>query len=209
MNTDKRTDKEIIASFKNGNHEEFDILIERYSTKLYHVAFGMLSNQQDAEEVVQDAFVRAFKALDRFRGEASFSTWIHRIVSNLAKNKYHWNRRRGAKLNISLYQPKSSHDDTSEEHEILLPDNSMNPGVMLENVEMEQGAMAEFNRLPDKLKQAMLLRHVSEFSYEQIAEVLGCKIGTVKSRIARGREMMRSKLNSVNVDNKDKFRASN
>jgi RNA polymerase sigma-70 factor, ECF subfamily len=194
---DNRSDKEIIASFKAGNHEDFDILIERYSKKLYHIAFGMLSNQQDAEEVVQDAFVRAFKALDRFRGDASFSTWIHRIVSNLAKNKYHWNRRRGAKLNISLYQPKRGHDDTAEEHEILIPDSSMNPGVMLESVEMEQGVMGEFNQLPDKLKQAMLLRHVSEFSYEKIAQVLKCKVGTVKSRIARGREIMRSKINAV------------
>jgi RNA polymerase sigma-70 factor (ECF subfamily) len=199
MTTDNRSDSEIIASFKAGNHDDFDILIERHSNKLYQIAYGMLSNQQDAEEVMQDAFVRAFKALDRFRGDASFSTWMHRIVSNLAKNKYHWNRRRGSQLNISLYQPKRGHDDTDEEHEILIPDSSMSPGVMLEGAELEQEVMAEFNQLPEKLKQAMLLRHVSEFSYEKIAEVLQCKVGTVKSRIARGREIMRQKFKSAKL----------
>ncbi|MCF6174548.1 MAG: sigma-70 family RNA polymerase sigma factor [Victivallaceae bacterium] len=197
MDVDNRGDNEIITSFKTGNHQDFDILIERYSTKLYQIAFGMLSNQQDAEEVVQDAFVRAFRALDKFRGDAKFSTWIHRIVSNLARNRYHWNRRRGAKLNVSLYQPKRSHDDTDDEHEMLIPDNSMGPGVMLEGAELEQEVMSEFNRLPEKLKQAMLLRHVSEFSYEKIAQTLECKVGTVKSRIARGREIMRNKFNAA------------
>ncbi len=202
MDVNNRSDSEIISSFKAGNHHDFDILIERYSTKLYRVAFGMLSSQQDAEEVVQDAFVRAFRALDRFRGDASFSTWIHRIVSNLAKNRYHWNRRRGSQVNISLYQPKRNHDDTDDEHEILIPDSRMSPSVMLEGAELEQEVMAEFNRLPDKLKQAMLLRHVSEFSYEKIAETLQCKVGTVKSRIARGREIMRKKFNAVKYHEK-------
>jgi RNA polymerase sigma-70 factor, ECF subfamily len=197
MNVDNRSDNEIITSFKTGNHQDFDILIERYSTKLYQIAFGMLSNQQDAEEVVQDAFVRAFRALDKFRGDAKFSTWVHRIVSNLARNRYHWNRRRGSKLNVSLYQPKRSHDDTDDEHEMLIPDSSMNPGVMLEGAELEQEVMSDFNRLPEKLKQAMLLRHVSEFSYEKIAQTLECKVGTVKSRIARGREIMRNKFNAA------------
>lgn len=202
MDVNNRSDSEIISSFKAGNHQDFDILIERYSTKLYRIAFGMLSSQQDAEEIVQDAFVRAFKALDKFRGDASFSTWIHRIVSNLAKNRYHWNRRRGSQVNISLYQPKRRHDDTDDEHEILIPDSKMNPSVMLEGAELEQEVMSEFNQLPEKLKQAMLLRHVSEFSYEKIAETLQCKVGTVKSRIARGREIMRNKFNAVKYHEK-------
>ena len=86
---------ELIAAFKAGKQESFDKLVVMYSPQLYRTAYGLLGSKQDAEEVVQDAFVRAYRALGSFRGDSSFETWMHRITINLARNKFHWNRRRG------------------------------------------------------------------------------------------------------------------
>ena len=94
MNDDvKAYEEKLIREFKEGNRERFDELVSSYGPKLYRFAYGLLGNHHDAEEVVQDAFVRAYHALDSFRGDASFDTWMHRITMNLARNKFHWNRR--------------------------------------------------------------------------------------------------------------------
>jgi RNA polymerase sigma-70 factor (ECF subfamily) len=192
----------LIAEFKAGESKAFDELINRYSVKLYQTAYGLISDHHDAEEVVQDAFVRAHRALHKFRGDAKFETWMHRIVTNLARNKYHWNRRRGAGVNISLHQTSNQHDADNDEHEVLIPDKSLGPDVMMANYELEDSVMTGFNKLPVKLKEVMLLRHVNEMPYEKIAEVLKCKVGTVKSRIARGREVLRKILSEKRAGRK-------
>ena len=97
------TDAEIIELFKKNNDlVAYDALILRHSERLYNVSFGLLGNAQDAEEVVQDAFLRAYRAMDKFRGDSSFLTWIQRIVINLSRNKYQWNKRRGCDVNVSI-----------------------------------------------------------------------------------------------------------
>jgi RNA polymerase sigma-70 factor (ECF subfamily) len=193
------TDKELIEAVKTGDTEAFDQLIERHAGKLYQAAYGLLSNREDAEEVVQDAFVRAYKAIDGFRGDASFETWIYRIVVNLSRNKYQWNRRRGAELNVSLTQQANRLEDEDNGEEMMIPDASYEPDKVLEGVELEDSIMDSFEKLPDKIKETMILRHVNEFSYEKIADLLQCKVGTVKSRIARGREILRGIL--LGMDN--------
>jgi RNA polymerase sigma-70 factor, ECF subfamily len=196
----KRSDKELVEAFKAGNKEVFDELVSRHTQTLYYIAYGLLNNPQDAEEVVQDTFVRAYKALDKFRGDSSFKTWINRIVMNLSRNKYHWNRRRGSEVNLSLYQPgnKLGEDD---EREIQLPDNKMKPDNLIEAAELEQTVLLGFENLPKKLKEAMVLRHVNDMPYEKIAEALDCKVGTVKSRLSRGRELLKEFLASRFSDN--------
>lgn len=199
MSLTKLSDHELVAEFKNGNTTVFDELMNRHAMKLYHTVFGLISDHHDAEEVVQDAFVRAFHALDKFRGDANFNTWLHRIAVNLARNKYHWNRRRGAGQNISIYQHSDSLGDENQEQEMHLPDTSAIPDRMAENVELEKTVTDSFDKLPASLRETMVLRHIDEMSYEQIAEVLNCKTGTVKSRIARGREMLREILEKKDV----------
>lgn len=190
-----RSDQELVEDFKKGHNEVFDELVRRHSRMLYNTANGMLNSPQDAEEVVQDAFVRAYKALDKFRGDSSFKTWINRIVMNLSRNKYHWNRRRGAGVNLSLYQP--GHDiGGDEEREIPLPDGKMKPDSLIESAELEKTVFQGFDHLPEKLKEAMVLRHVNDMPYEKIAETLDCKVGTVKSRLSRGRELLKQFLAS-------------
>lgn len=184
-------DKELIEEFRKGAHQAFDELIERHSSRLYQAAYGLLSSKEDAEEVVQDAFLRAYNAMGTFRGEASFETWIYKIVVNLARNKYHWNRRRGRELNMSLTKDDSSGEFAHGE-EMELPDSSMGPDSLLEGAETEGDIMNCLEELPEAIRETLVMRHVNELSYDKIAETLNCNIGTVKSRIARGREILKN-----------------
>lgn len=182
---------ELIAAFKEGKQECFDKLVTMYSPQLYRTAYGLLGSKQDAEEVVQDAFIRAFRALDNFRGDSSFETWMHRITINLARNKFHWNRRRGEGQMTSISHVS---DEDGEQRDLLFPDDRLRPDFTLENSEIELQIMKGLSNLPESLRETMVLRHISDLPYEQIAERLDCKVGTVKSRLARGRELLREYL---------------
>ena len=89
-------DRRLVERFKAGDEEAFDALVDRHSARAYQIAYGVLGNREDAEEVAQDAFIRMHKALPSFRGESEFTTWMYRIVTNLARNKYRWNKTRMA-----------------------------------------------------------------------------------------------------------------
>ncbi len=194
----KSYEEKLIRDFKEGSRERFNELVDIYTQKLYRFAYGLLGNHHDAEEVVQDAFIRAYNALDSFRGDSSFETWMHRITMNLARNKFHWNRRRGEGVNVSLSEPPGSEQDSMDNSvEFELPDNSNAPDSLLEKLETQDNVIRGINSLPETLKEAMVLRHVKDMPYEEIASILDCKIGTVKSRIARGRELLREYLLSM------------
>ena len=199
MDSEQKTREEmLLTAFRGGDTAAFDGLIEMYSAKLYKVAYALLGSRQDAEEVVQDTFLRAYRALGAFRGESSLETWLHRIALNLARNKYQWNHRRGGGLNVSLSQPTDSDGgDSGQETEQDVPDRRMEPDLVLEHEEIGKNIMKALNGLPDNLRETMLLRHVNAMPYEQIARKLDCKVGTVKSRLSRGREMLRDTLASL------------
>lgn len=192
-------DKQILEDFKCGKIKAFDTLITKYSPRLYQTAFSLLSNHHDAEEVVQDTLVRAFRGLSKFRGDSGIETWLQRIVTNLSRNKYHWNRRRGAGLSFSIDATTAGKDGAINDEPIPLPDCTREPGKMLENSEIENCLSLGMAALPDSLRETMVLRHVHDMQYDQIAKVLQCKVGTVKSRIARGREMLRETMNKLGI----------
>ena len=193
----KNREEALLTAFRSGDTAAFDGLIELYSAKLYKVAYALLGSRQDAEEVVQDTFLRAYRALGAFRGESSLETWLHRIALNLARNKYQWNHRRGGGLNVSLSVPADSDGDPGQETEQDVPDRRMEPDLVLEHEEIGKNIMKALNGLPDNLRETMLLRHVNDMPYDQIARKLDCKVGTVKSRLSRGREMLRDTLSSL------------
>ena len=115
MEQEQKTREEaLLKAFRSGDAAAFDGLIEMYSAKLYKVAYALLGSRQDAEEVVQDTFLRAYRALQAFRGESSLETWLHRITLNLARNKYQWNHRRGSGLNVSLTAGDGADGDWNE-----------------------------------------------------------------------------------------------
>lgn len=187
----KTKDDELLARIREGNTGAFDDMVIAYSPKLIQVAYGLLGNRQDAEEVVQDAFVRAYNALADFRGDSSLETWLHRITVNLARNKYHWNKRRGDGVNISLSEPQET---DRQEADVDLPDSRLQPGQQLETEEMNANILKAIHYLPEKMRETIVLRHLDDLPYEKIAELLDCRVGTVKSRLARGRELLRNYL---------------
>ena len=187
-------EERLIADFKEGSRDRFDELVKAYTQKLYRLAYGLLGNHHDAEEVVQDSFVRAYRGLDNFRGDSSFETWMHRITVNLARNKFHWNRRRGEGVNVSLSEPKDPMEDGDSSTELDLPDTSYSPDRLMQKAETRSNILSGLNTLPDYIREAMVLRHVKDMPYEEIAGILNCPVGTVKSRISRGRELLREYL---------------
>lgn len=187
-------EERLIADFKEGSRDRFDELVKAYTQKLYRLAYGLLGNHHDAEEVVQDSFVRAYRGLDNFRGDSSFETWMHRITVNLARNKFHWNRRRGEGINVSLSEPYDSLENDEASAELELPDTSYSPDRLMQKAETRSNVLGGLNALPDNIREAMVLRHVKDMPYEEIAGILNCPVGTVKSRISRGRELLREYL---------------
>lgn len=200
MEQEQKTREEaILKAIRNGDSAAFDELIGMYSAKLYKVAYALLGSRQDAEEVVQDTFLRAYRAMQSFRGDSSLETWLHRITMNLARNKYQWNHRRGSGLNVSLTAGDGSDGDSGAETEQDVPDRRMEPDVVLEQDEIGTNIMKALSRLPDNIRETMLLRHVNDMPYELIAQKLDCKVGTVKSRLSRGREMLRDYLAAAGI----------
>ncbi|MCH2174104.1 MAG: sigma-70 family RNA polymerase sigma factor [Lentisphaeria bacterium] len=186
------SDLELIQKSLNNDLHAFELLMNRHVQKAYHIAYGVLGDNHDAEEVVQDSFVRIHRALSSFRGDSEFSTWMYRIVINQARNRFRWNKRRGQGVNISI-------DDTqipnsSSQRSFDLPDDTQNPVDQISKRELHQKIYQEMMALPELNREALVLRNVHDMSYEQIAEVLDCKVGTVKSRIARARIELKKRL---------------
>ncbi len=186
------SDRELIDQFNNGDRSSFDTLVDRYSAKAFQIAYGVLGNREDAEEVSQDVFVRVYRALPKFRGESEFSTWMYRIAMNLARNKYRWNKSRGIRKTLSIDQP-TEYEDGSEAR-IDLPETRMQPDEEADIGEFEKRIMAALNDLPPVYREALVLRNIEDMNYEDIAQALGCKLGTIKSRIARAREELRRRV---------------
>ena len=145
----------------------------------------------DAEEVAQDVFVKIHKALADFRGDSEFSTWLYRIAMNMAKNKYRWNKSRGEGVKVSIDAPLENDDD---KRTLEIEDVERSPDDVHETSELMESLADELEKLPEVYRTPLVMWNVDEVSYEDIAKALGCKVGTVKSRINRGRTILREKL---------------
>jgi RNA polymerase sigma-70 factor (ECF subfamily) len=193
--TIKTEDSELIRSFNSGSESAFDELVKRYSTQMFKLAYGFLRSHEDAEEVVQDSFVKVYKNLKTFRGDSSFSTWLHRILLNLARNKYQWNKRRGEQQKISISE-KRQNPDGSDAGDIDFADTGNSPQKIKEKAEEEERIMSAIATLPETLRESLVLRHLEDMRYEDIAKLTGANIGTVKSRLSRAREALTKILKS-------------
>ena len=185
-------DRILVDRFKAGDGAAFDEMVSRYWDRIYAMVHQLLRNQQDAEEVTQDAFIRAHRGLVNFRGDSAFSTWLYQIATNLARNRYwYWWRRKRDKT-VSFDQPVSESNDTplSEIYaaEVPTPEDAT---VTQEFVDRIAFGM---EKLGAKHREILILRNVKNLSYEDIADILGISVGTVKSRIARARESLRTKM---------------
>jgi len=178
----------LIQRCKDGDICAFDELVTRFQKRVYNFAYGIAGNYDDANDVAQEAFVRVFNSIATFRGDANFTTWIYRIVTNV-----YLDERKKAK----------SHRQTSLDEYIDLDENSVSrqiedesplPDEVAENKERNQAVRAAINSLPDYQRIIMTLYHLHDRSYEEIADVLNLPIGTVKSRLNRARQALKEKL---------------
>jgi RNA polymerase sigma-70 factor, ECF subfamily len=185
-------DRVLVDRFKSGDKAAFDEMVSRYWTRIYSMVNQLLRNPQDAEEVTQDAFIRAHRGLVNFRGESAFSTWLYQIATNLARNRYwYWWRRKRDK-SVSLDTPMSADNDTTLAD--IIPSQVETPGDITVTQEFVSRIGTGMERLNPKHREILILRNVKNLSYDEIAEILHISVGTVKSRIARARESLRSKL---------------
>lgn len=185
-------DKVLVARFKGGDEAAFEEMVSRYWDRIYAMVLQLLRNSQDAEEVTQDAFIRAHRGLENFRGDSSFSTWLYQIATNLARNRYwYWFRRKRDK-SVSFDQTVGGDSDTTLA-EIFQADIETPQDIAVTN-EFQERVTAAMELLNVKHREVLVLRNVKSLSYEEIANHLGISIGTVKSRIARARESLRDRL---------------
>lgn len=185
------SDQELLERCRAGDEEAFDDLVLRHQQRALHVAFQVLHDYEDAAEVAQDAFVRIYRSAGDFRGDCEFTTWLHQIVVNLARNKHRWWKRRGRQASVSLDEPVATRDGAAPKQ---VAANTDAPDVQTVKAEFIELLGRRMDELPRKFREVLVLRNVEDLSYEQIARVLDCSIGTVKSRIARAREALRESM---------------
>lgn len=185
-------DRILVAKFKAGDEAAFEEMVTRYWDRIYAMVHKLLRNSQDAEEVTQDAFIRAHRGLEKFRGDSSFSTWLYQIATNLARNRYwYWWRRKRDK-SISFDQPLNGESETTLAE--IFPSEVETPEDVAVTNEFQERVAFAMTLLNDKHREVLTLRNIKNLSYDEIAVELEISIGTVKSRIARARESLREKL---------------
>lgn len=195
---DQVDDTGLIKRAQAGDTAAFEEIVNRYHQRLYQTAFAILNSHHDAEEVTQDALVKAYRALPGFRGDSLLLTWLCRIVINQAHNKYHWNRRRGSEVNFSISRPPEPGGNQQQE-DFNIPDSKNSPARDLNNAELGELLTVEIAQLPESLRETMQLRHFQDLAYEEIAELQHCQLGTIKSRLSRGRELLLKRLKNYGI----------
>ena len=177
------SDRDLIERCQAGHDSAFEDLVCRHQGRAVNVAWQLLGNREDALEVAQDAFVRVYRTLDGFRGDCEFTTWLYRIVVNLAHNKHRWWRRRG----------RAQTETLDGDRQFAAP--TVPPDAAAVQNEFSRRLSEKIAALPVSFRDILVLRNVEGLSYEEIAAVLECSLGTVKSRIARAREALRVIMN--------------
>lgn len=193
-NNSARKDLDLVRRTKSGDRKAFDMLVVKYQDKLKYVVSRYLKLPQQIEDVVQEAFIKAYTRIMSFREDSMFSTWLHRIGINTALGFIAVEKRR-----IPHYQPTFNTD--TNEH--LVPEimDTSRPEHVLERNEIVETASNALEKLPRELREAITLREIDGLNYEEIANIMDCPIGTVRSRIFRARERIAAKLRAQSDPN--------
>ena len=174
------TDQQLVQRAQRGDLRAFDLLVLKYQGRIAALVSRYVSDAGEVEDVTQEAFIKAYRALEKFRGDSAFYTWLYRIAANAAKNHLvAKGRRPGADATI---------EDAEGFDEGGMLSESASPEALAMGGELAEVVESALNALPDELKAALMLREFDGLSYDDIADVLGCPVGTVRSRIFRARE---------------------
>lgn len=189
-------DQALVERVQNGDRRAFDLLVRKYQHKLVSVISRYVNDWSECQDVAQEAFVRAYRAIGSFRGDAQFYTWMYKIAINTAKNYLVSQGRRPPTEDVAV-EDAVLFDGAARLHESATPERE------LMRQEIERTVFSTVEALPEELKTAITLREVDGLSYEEIAEAMNCPIGTVRSRIFRAREAIDEQLRPL-LSDKDK-----
>jgi RNA polymerase sigma-70 factor (ECF subfamily) len=174
------------------DRREFDALVARCHRQAYNIAYRLTGNHADAEDLTQESFLRAYRFFDRYNREMPFENWLYRIMSRVFIDEL---RKRPRFKAHSLDQPLKVGDGGDAEVMLEIPDPNSNPEQMFLTDELDEHLQRALNSLPEEFRIAVILADIEGLSYEEIAETMNCSLGTVRSRLHRGRKLLRAKLN--------------
>lgn len=183
----KTSDQVLVNRVKQGDKAAFDVLVLKYQHKIVKLVMRYVRDPEEAQDVAQEAFLKAYRALPAFRGDSAFYTWLYRIAINTAKNYLVAQRRRPLDYELDLQDPEQ-YDMQGRLKESDTPE-----GVLLSD-EIREAVSKAIVNLPDDLRTAIVLRELEGMSYEEIAQTMECPVGTVRSRIFRAREAIDKRL---------------
>ena len=184
---EKSIDQALVERVRKGDKQAFDVLVLKYQNKIIQLVYRYVHDSDEAMDVAQEAFIKAYKAIGRFRGESAFYTWLYRIAINTAKNHLVAGGRRPPQSDIDA-QEAEQYDGAAGLREYATPEH------MLLKEEIRETINRAIEELPDDLRTAITLRELEGLSYEEIAQTMECPIGTVRSRIFRARDAIDTKL---------------
>jgi RNA polymerase sigma-70 factor (ECF subfamily) len=188
LTTERNIDQLLVDRAQHGDKKAFELLVVKYQRKLMRLISRLIRDQAEAEDVVQEAFIKAYRALPQFRGDSAFYTWLYRIGINTAKNYLVTQGRRAPTSTEADVEEAETFDDGDQLRDINTPESMLATKQIAETVNLAMEV------LPEELRTAITLREIEGLSYEDIAEAMHCPIGTVRSRIFRAREAIAEKL---------------
>jgi RNA polymerase sigma-70 factor (ECF subfamily) len=188
--SNQASDKKLVERVQKGDKGAFDLLVLKYQHKIVNLVMRYVRDPELALDIAQEAFIKAYRALPRFRGDSAFYTWMYRIAVNTAKNHLAAQRRRPMDVELDLQDPEQ-YDLHAKLKETDTPE-----GVTLSN-ELKETVERAIAALPEDLRTAIVLRELEGMSYEEIAQTMECPVGTVRSRIFRARDAIGKKVGSL------------
>ncbi len=196
--SDREIDRQLVARAQSGDKQAFNLLVEKYQRKLARLLSRFIRDPAEVEDVTQEAFIKAYRALPAFRGDSAFYTWLYRIGINTAKNYLMAMGRRAPTSTEIEAEEAEGFEEGEQLRDINTPES-----VLLSN-EIARTVNSTIERLPEELRTAIQMREIEGMSYEEIAEAMNCPIGTVRSRIFRAREAIAEQLRPLLGTTKDK-----
>jgi len=196
---DREIDQQLVERAQGGDKQAFDLLVIKYQRRLVRLLSQFIRDSAEVEDIAQETFIKAYKSLSSFRGDSAFYTWLYRIGINAAKNFLVAQKRRASNTSNNFdIEDAENLEEGGQLRELSTPESE------LISKQIAQTVNQALNELPEELCTAITLREIEGLSYEEIASVMNCPTGTIRSRIFRAREVISVKLQSVTEISKDK-----